>query len=124
MFDKKQKPKPEPTPMTLAQWRLFIRAQFGIDPALVEEEIPPPPDPALVAAGLDLIQGWGAPEPAVIVTDQPLPPPSIEFQTVTVYVWSSESNPNKSIRATANAVAANPQAIIADLQDAWIKAGG
>jgi hypothetical protein len=108
----------------MAAWQRLIRAQFGLDPLLITETPPPPPDPALVALGLEIIQGWGAPEPAVIVTDQPLPPPSLDFQTTTVYVWSSTSNPNKSIRATANAVAGNPYGIVADLQDAWIKMGG
>jgi hypothetical protein len=117
-------PKPAPTPEKMEEWRRLIRAQFGVDPQVIEREVPLPPDPALLQAGMDIIQGWGAPEPAGLDMEMPLPPPEVGTQTVKVYVWSSAANPNKSVRAIANAVADNPQAICADLQDAWIKAGG
>ena len=83
-----------------------------------------PPDPEVLAAALEIIAGWGGPEPVIVVERVPFPPPEVGAQDVTVYIYSDPHNPNLSVRTTDWGIVNNPHAIIADMQSAWIKAGG
>ena len=114
-------PHPHPHPaMTLEEWRRLVASQLGIVP--LNDVLPQVADPVALAAGLEKIQGWGAPPYVLAVESVPIPPDFLVTQDVATYIWSKPSNPRVAIRATEDRIALEPDRIIADLQSNWITA--